>query len=298
MRADFTALVIRILLITVGINMMSIKSIVASETVDYIADDIATLFIATRQVITDHQSLINNPEIGDKGLTGPFVIEKAKRNYELITNRPWVDASRYTLLGEAQNALWVSVEEVMDEAQPMINRQGIGFKAFLPQIFARDVAIKFTEKFGDKITLKQTAPSEYVRNRKYRPDDWEHAVMETKFQSSTWKQGRSYGEFNNIKDKVGYRYIRPEYYGESCLSCHGGPKGRRDRTGGLKRGAELGDLGGAISVIIYDTQSFPQVATKSLNTAYPITPKKTNWNDNNDMDPQYAPTSVFFHSQK
>jgi hypothetical protein len=44
----------------------------------------------------------------------------------------------------------------------------------------------------------------------------------------------------------------PEYYGDSCLACHGVPKGAVDITGGKKEGGVLGELGGAISVVIYN----------------------------------------------
>jgi len=43
----------------------------------------------------------------------------------------------------------------------------------------------------------------------------------------------------------------PEYYGASCLSCHGGPKGEFDVTGYPKDGAKEGDLGGVISITLY-----------------------------------------------
>ncbi len=43
----------------------------------------------------------------------------------------------------------------------------------------------------------------------------------------------------------------PEYYKQSCLACHGEPKGKRDITGGRKEGGKLGELGGAISVVIF-----------------------------------------------
>jgi hypothetical protein len=43
----------------------------------------------------------------------------------------------------------------------------------------------------------------------------------------------------------------PEYYAESCLSCHGEPKGEIDVTGYPKEGGKMGDLGGAISIVLF-----------------------------------------------
>jgi hypothetical protein len=45
--------------------------------------------------------------------------------------------------------------------------------------------------------------------------------------------------------------LLPEYYRESCLSCHGGPMGEMDITGYPKEGGKIGDLGGAISIVIF-----------------------------------------------
>ncbi len=45
------------------------------------------------------------------------------------------------------------------------------------------------------------------------------------------------------------RVAVPEYYSQSCLSCHGAPQGELDITGYPREGAAaLGDLGGVISI--------------------------------------------------
>jgi Protein of unknown function (DUF3365) len=43
----------------------------------------------------------------------------------------------------------------------------------------------------------------------------------------------------------------PEYYGASCLTCHGSPKGAVDITGYPKEGGKENDLGGVISLVLY-----------------------------------------------
>jgi hypothetical protein len=43
----------------------------------------------------------------------------------------------------------------------------------------------------------------------------------------------------------------PQYYVESCLACHGSPKGEVDVTGYPKEGAKSGELGGAVSLVLY-----------------------------------------------
>ena len=41
----------------------------------------------------------------------------------------------------------------MDEAQPVINRPGIGFKGFIPAVFARKTGENFYKKTGVKLKL-------------------------------------------------------------------------------------------------------------------------------------------------
>jgi hypothetical protein len=45
--------------------------------------------------------------------------------------------------------------------------------------------------------------------------------------------------------------LLPEYYRESCLSCHGEPQGEMDITNYPKEGGKIGDLAGAISIVIF-----------------------------------------------
>ena len=51
--------------------------------------------------------------------------------------------------------------------------------------------------------------------------------------------------------ELAHRLMLPEYYMQSCLSCHGGTKGEIDMTGGPMEGGTLGEVGGAISVTIF-----------------------------------------------
>jgi len=89
-----------------------------------------------------------------------------------------------------------------------------------------------------------------VRNRANRPDKWESEVIEGTFKSAGYDK-KYVSEVTQKKGKDAFRLILPEYYKESCLSCHGDPKGELDITGGKKEGGKLGELGGAISVTLY-----------------------------------------------
>jgi hypothetical protein len=54
-----------------------------------------------------------------------------------------------------------------------------------------------------------------------------------------------------VEGREAFRFLVPEYYQESCLSCHGQPQGELDITGYPKEGGEEGALGGVISVTLF-----------------------------------------------
>jgi hypothetical protein len=69
--------------------------------------------------------------------------------------------------------------------------------------------------------------------------------------SATWPKDQIFSEVAKSKGKDAYRTAMPEYYGASCLSCHGSPAGEVDITGYAKEGAAVDDLGGVISITLY-----------------------------------------------
>ena len=52
-----------------------------------IAVSLATLLRAARAVISKNQKHINDPEVGDKGLSAEMVVATAKENYKKATNQ-------------------------------------------------------------------------------------------------------------------------------------------------------------------------------------------------------------------
>jgi len=213
-----------------------------------LSGELTTLFRAARKVISVNQKHINDSAIGDKGLSADIVLGKAKANYKAAAGKP-LDMNTGT---ESKQAMLDAVQTVMEDAQDLINEEGVGLKGFLPAIFARQVASKFSSNMKGKMAIKLTAPKSYVRNRANRPDKWEHNIIENKFKSASYEKGKPYYENAKVKGKMAYRYILPEYYGKSCLGCHGQPKGELDITGGKKEGGVLGELGGAISLSIFE----------------------------------------------
>ncbi len=222
----------------------------ADPAQEALAQSLTTLFRAARAVISDNQQLINDASKGDKGLTGDKVVAAAKENYKKAAGKD-VNVDRASVEGKLTVAMLDSVKQVMDKAQPLINKQGMDFKGFLPAVFGKQVADGFRRNADGAADIKLTAPKAYVRNRSNMPDVWEDQVIESKFKASGWVKGKGYGEVGEHKGKTAFRLILPEYYGASCLACHGDPKGATDISGGKKEGAKLDELGGAISIAIY-----------------------------------------------
>lgn len=216
-----------------------------------LAGHLGVILRSARKVISDNQSLINDKDKGDKGLSAEKVVALTKQNYKEATGKELANPNSGTLESKLTKAALESIKEVMDKAQPLINKPGMGLKGFLPAAFARQVSAEFTKKADGIAVMKLTAPKSYVRNRSNLPDAWEDQVIEGKFKASGWTRGQGFSELGEHKGQRAYRLIIPEYYGASCLACHGEPKGERDITGGKKEGGKEGELGGAISVAIY-----------------------------------------------
>ncbi len=217
-----------------------------------IALSMTTLLRSARAVVSENQGLINDPNKGNKGFTGEAVLREAKFNFKMLTGIDINKIDPSTLEGKLLKAEMESIVEVVNEAQGVINKKGVGFKNFLPAIFAIRVSKRFKEKIGKVAELKLTAPANYVRNPQNTPDKWEDGVIEQKLRNPNHPIGKPVTTSGEKNGKQAYRLILPEYYKLSCLECHGEPKGATDITGGKKEGGKLGELGGAISVVIYD----------------------------------------------
>lgn len=228
------------------------KPAVADESGLKTALMLADVLRAARTEIASQQPTINNQLVGDKGLSGDVILERTLARMETsgkldALNNPIDDREKRLFQAQLD-----SIEEIINENQPLINRKGIGFKGFVPAVFAQLTNERFGEKVGDLAEIKVTAPLELVRNRKARPDKWENDVIETRFKTADWSRGQLFSEIADGKNGSAFRVMVPEYYGEACLACHGSPKGEMDVTGYPKEGGKLDELGGSISITLYE----------------------------------------------
>jgi Protein of unknown function (DUF3365) len=216
-----------------------------------IAETLAEMVRDARTVISNNEALINDPNLGDKHLTGQKVLADAIALYRKNTGVDPEALDKTSRKGRLLHAMMSAVIAVMDDNQETINEKGTGFKGFIPAVFGRLVSESFNSLAEGEAVLKISAPPDLVRNRKARPDAWEKEVIETKLLKLDWPKDQAYSAIVSIGGRPAYRFAVPEYYRQSCLACHGTPKGELDVTGYPKEGRKLGDLGGVMSIVLF-----------------------------------------------
>lgn len=223
----------------------------AAEDDAQIAKSLATMLRAGRTVISKNQDRINDPNTANKGLDGEMVLAEASAIYQKATEINPASIDPGSLHGRLIRMQMDSIVEVMDVHQETLNRQGVGFKGFIPAVFGRLVNEAFGRRAIGIAEIKVTAPPQLIRNPKVQPDEWELNVVQTRLLSASWPRDQSYTAMATKSGVQAQRTLIPEYYGASCLACHGSPQGEIDITGFPKEGAHEGDLGGIISITLY-----------------------------------------------
>ncbi|HWZ06194.1 MAG TPA: DUF3365 domain-containing protein [Bradyrhizobium sp.] len=249
--AHFNAFLL--IIFSIIVLCLSAAPLLAGTDDDDAADarSLADMLRAARQVISSNQAVINDPNLGDKGLSGQVVLQKAMELYKKNTGTDPATIDPTSRHGRLLRAQMDAIVEVTDANQAIINAKGVGFKAFIPATFARLVNEAFERRAKDEAQVKVTAPEQLVRNRKARPDEWEGEVMRGKMLRTDWPRGQAYSADVTARGRSAFRMMIPEYYAASCLSCHGSPKGETDITGYPKEGGKEGDLGAVISVTLF-----------------------------------------------
>ncbi len=235
-------------------GMMASSALMAAPATDedaVIAQNLAEMLQNARTVISNNQDLINNPDLGDKHLTGQVVLDQAMQSYAKATGSDPAAIDANSRQGRLLRAMMAATVAATDDNQATINAKGTGFKGFIPAVFARLVSEDFNQRAKGEAEVKVTAPPELVRNRKARPDAWEADIIKTKLLDAEWPRGQSYSAVVETNGHPAFRVVVPEYYAASCLVCHGSPKGEMDLTGYPKEGGKLNDLGAVISITLY-----------------------------------------------
>jgi hypothetical protein len=78
-----------------------------------------------------------------------------------------------------------------------------------------------------------------------KPDDLEAEVLRM-FTDPRQTKGQRYAKVTMLNGNPVMRVMDPEYASAACLTCHGGPKVKRDMSGIKKEG----ELAGAIRMVL------------------------------------------------
>ena len=232
----------------IGIGLSPSATVFADADSDAVETGrlLAVLLDSGRVTVGANLPLINDPDKGDKGFT-PEAFEKQLT--EKFKDRAKVDLANLTaekvpeLAKKLLPQLVEASKSVVADHQPLINKQGVGFKGFIPATFGTQAAAKFRAKTD--VYLKQTANP--PRNPKNAPDDFELKSLAKFAEASYPRQGEKIIS-ETVDGGKAIRIMLPLFYGKGCLGCHGDPKGEKDISGYMKEGAKEGDMGGAISV--------------------------------------------------
>lgn len=136
--------------------------------------------------------------------------------------------------------------DYIDEAQYAINYNSDGsydFKGVYCAVAGRSIARKFTQRSeGYSIRFVREDPRSVVDE----PDDYEMKVLKSFEDDSVQER---YGE-ETLDGQPVFRYVARLEIERGCLQCHGDPIGEKDPVGYLKEGMAIGDVAGAVSVVI------------------------------------------------
>lgn len=207
---------------------------------------LAMLLVSGRAVVNDNQDVIDSPEKGDKGFSPEVFERQLVETFRMRSGLDLRDLESARIPQRAKKLLGTMVSisrQVVAEAQPQINRPGVGYKGFIPAVFGARVSSRFAKATG--VRLKQTAL--VPRNPSNAPDEFEKGAL-LAFADPSYPRDKAISEMMSGSRTL--RLMLPLYATRRCLDCHGEPKGQPDRTGHLREGLQMGQVAGAISVTI------------------------------------------------
>ena len=134
-----------------------------------VANELTALLKASRAVLVQNKPLIKNPQ--KAGINVDKFLAITYKNYEKATGKKFKKGGGN--VGKAQDQLITAIEQVVGDVvsgkDTALDPQG----RFLPAIFARKAAARFTQNTGGKMALKLTTRDDYLVNASNKADAWE-----------------------------------------------------------------------------------------------------------------------------
>lgn len=146
------------------------------------------------------------------------------------------------VLASEMRAAW----DFVDMNQDVINRAEDGTfrtKHLVCVVAAKSISMLFTTETDYSIRFTNDTP----RQAANAPDEFEQEALAA-FNADP--ERKAFWRVVDAGDGTRvFRYTEPLYVTESCLECHGDPVGELDQYGYPKEGMQVGQVGGAMSII-------------------------------------------------
>ena len=146
------------------------------------------------------------------------------------------------VLAAEMRAAW----DFVDMNQEVINRAEDGTfrtKHLVCVVAAKSISMLFTTETDYSIRFTNDTP----RQAANAPDEFEQEALAA-FNADP--ERKAFWRVVDAGDGTRvFRYTEPLYVTESCLECHGEPMGEVDQYGYPKEGMQVGEVGGAMSII-------------------------------------------------
>ena len=146
------------------------------------------------------------------------------------------------VLASEMRAAW----DFVDMNQDVINRAEDGTfrtKHLVCVVAAKSISMLFTTETDYSIRFTNDTP----RQAANAPDEFEQEALAA-FNADP--ERKAFWRVVDAGDGTRvFRYTEPLYVTESCLECHGDPAGELDKYGYAKEGMQVGEVGGAMSII-------------------------------------------------
>lgn len=168
--------------------------------------------------------------------------------YMVWTQSRQSDAVESKVLAEARtlNTEMSAVWDYIDDSQGAINFNSDGtydFKGIYCSMAGKAIAQRFTGASNNYVVR-------YVRENPRSATDEPDRFERTALNHFTVGGSTEYYEMAEYEGRPVFRYASVLPIKRNCLSCHGEPAGTKDETGFIREGMELGDVAGAVSIII------------------------------------------------
>ncbi len=147
------------------------------------------------------------------------------------------------VLSQQMMAVWDFMAANQDRFEASAFAETGSYQGLHCAIAGRSIAQLFTNESGYVTRFVNFNP----RNVEDTPDEFETEALNAFYRDPSLTEYYAITEYDG--EQV-FRYLAPMIVQSTCLDCHGEPAGELDITGHVKEGWVIGDVGGAISIII------------------------------------------------